>query len=138
MKTTVTPLLKITGAAVLGAALLLSSCSKTRDASVTTTTPSSTNAKTVNATETWNTIKTYSYQQKADALAKANDVAARLEQDAASAKGAAAKRLADARDEVRAAANEVSNATADTWDTTKERMHLALQKADSAYQNAAE
>jgi hypothetical protein len=126
MKTSPYPLLKIIGVTVLGAALLLSACSKTHDASTTSTT-SAPSAMTANAADTWNTIKTYSYQQKAEFAAKANEVAARLERDAASAKGAASKRLADARDDLRTAAAEVGNATANTWDTTKARVGSALQ-----------
>lgn len=137
-------LIKFAGVSIVGATLLFSAaCSKTHDASVsTTTTPAATTdttvAANVNANDTWTSIKGYTYQQKSDFAAKANEVAAKLDRDAAAAKGAAANRLAEARDELRTAANEVSNATADTWDATKDRVGRAMQKADSAYHNAAE
>ena len=139
MKTSATPLLKITGIAILGSALMLTACSRTRDASTTTTTTTSTSSgTTAAATDTWDTIKTYSYDQRSEFATRANEVAARLERDATTAKGASANRLSEARDELRTAASEVSQATSDTWEATKERVGRALQKAESAYQSVAE
>ena len=140
MKTSATTPYRFAGIALIGTALLLSACSKTHDASTSSTTATSTAATgaTVNATDTWDSIKGYSYTQKAEFAAKANEVAARLERDAATAKGNAANRLAEARDDLRTAATEIGTASADTWEATKERVGRALQKAESAYQNAAE
>jgi hypothetical protein len=140
MKTTATPLTKFPALAVLAGALVLSACSRTADetTTTTTTTTSTTDATMASAADTWNSIKTYSYDQKSEFAAKANEVAARLERDAATAKGTASSRLAEARDELRTAATEISNATADTWEATKDRVGRALEKAETAYANAAE
>jgi hypothetical protein len=136
MKTT-TPLKKIAGLTILAGALILSACSKTNDHATTTTT-TSTSGTMAGAADTWNSIKTYSYDQKSEFAAKTAEVTARLESDAATAKGAASSRLAEARDELRTAATEINNATADTWEATKDRVGRALEKAETAYANAAE
>ncbi|HTO03414.1 MAG TPA: hypothetical protein VL069_06920 [Opitutus sp.] len=140
MKTTATPLTKIAGIIVLGSALLLSACSKTQDrATTTTTTTTSTTATTMaDASETWDSIKTYSYDQKSEFVAKANEVAARLEKDTATAKGATSTHLAEARDELRTATAEISEATSANWEAAKERVGKALEKAETAYANVAE
>src|SRR5688500_4053706 len=139
MKTT-TPLKKIAGLTLLAGALVFSACSKTNDhaTTTTTTTTSTTGATMASAADTWNSIKTYSYDQKSEFAAKASEVAARLERDAATAKGATSSRLAEARDELRTAATEINNATADTWEATKDRVGRALEMAETAYANAAE
>jgi hypothetical protein len=137
MKTT-TPLKKIAGLTILASALVLSACSRTDDPATTTTTTMTTDATMADASDTWNSIKTYSYDQRSEFAEETNKVAARLEQDAATAQGAASSRLAEARDELRTAATEINNATADTWEATKDRVGRALEKAETAYANAAE
>lgn len=130
----------VAGIAVLGSALLLSACSRTNDETATTTTTrtTTTDATMADASDTWNTIKTYSYDQRAEFAAKTGEVAARLERDSVSATGASSTRIAEARDELRTAASEITNATADTWNATKDRVGRALEKAETAYANAAE
>lgn len=153
MKTTST-LPRFLSLAALAGVVVLSACSKTRDANAThsasttpsSSTPSSTaatattgsSAMAVNANETWANIKDYSYDKRAEFAAKTDDYAAQLDRDLQNAKGDASKRIAEARDELRTAATEISNATADTWATTKERVGRAWQKAESATQNVAE
>jgi hypothetical protein len=139
MKTTAqSSLKKFAGLAVFASALLLAACSDTRDTSATTTATSATDAKMVDASATWDSIKGYSYDKKTEFAAKAGEVAAKLEADAATATGAASAKLSEARDELRTATTEVATATADTWEATKERVGRALQKAETAYSSAAE
>lgn len=89
-------------------------------------------------TDTWDNVKDYSFERRAELEAKAAAMTARLEQQAVGAEGEKARGLAEARDELRSAVAEVSNATIETWDTTKERVGRAWQKAESAFQHAAE
>jgi len=93
---------------------------------------------TANATDTWDSVKNYSYDQRAEFETKAKAYAAEIDARAAAAKGDAKSRLAQARDDLRNATSELSNATAQTWDATKERVGRAWQEAESAYRNAAE
>lgn len=90
------------------------------------------------ASDTWDSIKEYSYDQKAEFAAKTAEASARIEADALTATGAKSTRLSEARDELRTAAAEITTATAETWAATKDRVGRALQKAESAYSAAAE
>lgn len=139
MKTNKNPLLSVAGIATLGLALLLSACSKTNDANSSAATTSSPNAiSTAGTVDSWDSLKTYSYEQRSEFANRANEYAQNLDRRIQNATGEASTRLAEARDELRTAASEVSNATADTWEATKERVGRAWQKAESAAQNVAE
>lgn len=146
MKKTPTSLVSAAAvAAVLGLSVFVSACSKTNDASSAGTAASSTpgmsdasTAATTAATDSWDNLKNYSYDQRSEFAAKANEFANTLDQRIQNAKGETSTRLAEARDDLRTAANEVSNATQDTWEATKERVGRAWQKAESAAQSVAE
>jgi hypothetical protein len=147
MKKTPTSLVSAaTVAAVLGLSVFVSACSKTNDANSTagtaaSSTPAVSDAGTVAATaatDSWDNLKNYSYDQRSEFAAKANEFANTLDERIQSAKGETSTRLAEARDDLRTAANEVSNATQDTWEATKERVGRAWQKAESAAQSVAE
>ena len=128
------------------AVLLLTACSKSRDAKSTAATITPTDAPTAAATsptslaasDTWDRLKNYTYDQRAEFASKTNDYAAKLDRDLVKVKGAASTRLAEARDDLRNAATDVNNATADTWNAAKDKVGRAWQKAEAAYQNAAE
>lgn len=158
MKTTTTPL-KAIAILTAGAITLLAGCSKSSDRSSTAsrdtaatapaTSPASTGAVADTAAAgsaamsslqnvSWAQLQDLSYDQRNELATKANDYAAKLDRDATSAKGETAKHLADARDNLRSAASEISNATADTWAVTKQRVADAWVKAEAAYQHAAE
>lgn len=154
MKTT-SNLPRFVSLAAFASVVALSACSKTHDANATnsasstpsssttsptagTTATSGSSAMATNANETWENIKDYSYDKRAEFAAKTNDYAAQLDRDLQNAKGDSSKRLAEARDDLRSAATEISNATADTWAATKERVGRAWQKVQSAAQNVAE
>lgn len=151
MKTSST-LIKTTTVLTLGAIVLFSACSKTRDASSTTsstasTPPADTSAPAATASsatagttgvDTWDSVKNFSYDQRSDFIAKTSAYTAELDAKAGAAKGDAKNRLAQARDDLRNAASELNSATAQTWDTAKERVGRAWQQAESAYRNAAE
>jgi hypothetical protein len=107
-------------------------------AGATATTATGSSAMSTTQNVSWDQVKDLSYDQRNELAAKANDYAAKLDRDATSAKGNTAKHLADARDNLRSAAAEISNATSDTWNTTKQHVADAWQKAEAAYQNAAE
>lgn len=146
MKSTTTPLLQFASVIALGAAVLLSACSRTDNTDTTTTsatTPESTaqarmDSAMASATESWDNLKDYSYDRRAEFEVKAQAMAARLDQQATTATGEASRELAEARDELRTAASELSNATAETWESSKERVGRAWQKAEAAFENAAE
>lgn len=138
-------LLKSSLTLAVATTLLLSACSKTRDANSNTaatsasSTPAATaGSMTANAVDTWDSVKNYSYDQRAEFEAKAKAYAAEIDARTAAAKGDAKNRLAQARDDLRNATSELGNATAQTWDATKERVGRAWQQAESAYRNAAE
>ena len=136
------------GVAALGLALLFTGCARDNDTTATTadtdTTPAPVASTSPGATmsaavsNSWEDLKTYSYDQRSDFAERANDYAERLDDRIDDAKGEASTRLAEARDELREAASEVSNATAETWEATKERVGRAWQKAESAAQSIAE
>lgn len=90
------------------------------------------------AAGTWDNIKDYSYNQRAEFAVKTQALADQLDLRTATAKGSASRQLAEVRDELRMAAAEVGNATAETWESTKERAGRAWQKAESQLQNVAE
>jgi hypothetical protein len=166
MKSISTPLLlKAAASTTLVVGLMFSSaCSKTRDANSgsTASTTTSTDASTANATaasstpatttstandaaavrasasDTWDSLKNYSYDQRSEFTQKVTEYANRLDNNLSVAKGSAGAKVTEARDELRTAAAELSNATADTWDATKDRVGRAMQKADSAIRSAAE
>jgi hypothetical protein len=145
MKTNKNPLLTAASVAALSATVLLSACS--RDSNVTDTsaeTASTTESKmkstvdsaTTAMADTWDDLKDYSYEQRSEFATKANNYADQLDRRIQTAGDKASDQLADARDELRAAANDVSNATAETWDATKERVARAWTRAQTAYQAA--
>lgn len=145
MKTNKSPLLALAGIAVLSGTVLLSACSRdsnTADtpadtASATESEMKSTmNAATTAMSDTWDDLKDYSYEQRSEFAAKANNYAEQLDRRIQTAGNEASDELAEARDELRAAANDVSNATADTWDSTKQRVARAWTRAQTAYQAA--
>lgn len=145
MKKTPTSLVSAAAvAAVLGLSVFVSACSKTNDArsgTAASSTPGVSDASTVAATaatDSWDNLKNYSYDQRSEFAAKANEFANALDMRIQTAKGETSTRLAEARDDLRTAANEVSNATQDTWEATKERVGRAWQKAESAAQSVAE
>ena len=146
-------LLKLGGPAILGAALLLCGCTKNRSMSgnsAATNPPASTtsaantgsmattNNNNPSLDATWQEIKGYSYDQRDQFKAKLNDMADQISTEASNAKGKAANQLSDARDNLRSAIAQVDQATSDTWQATKNQVGQAVQKAESAYQNAAE
>lgn len=140
-------LLKLGGPAILGAALLLCGCTKNRDMSGTSTastTPPASAASSATAMNndslntTWQQIKDYSFDQRDQFKAKLNTIADQINSEAANAKGQAGTQLADARDNLRSAISQVDQATSDTWQATKDQIAQAVQKAESAYRNAAE
>ena len=90
------------------------------------------------AADTWDNLKNYSYDQRSEFTQKVTDYSNRLDNSLSVAKGTSAQKVTEARDELRMAASDVSNATADTWDATKDRVGRAMQKADSAIRSAAE
>jgi hypothetical protein len=99
---------------------------------------SSGSSTAMTGTESWDNLKGYSYDQRSDFAAKATEYANRLDTRVATAKGTASTKLTEARDELRSAATQASQATADTWDATKDRVGAAWQKADMAVRSAAE
>lgn len=146
-------LAKLGGPAILGAALLLCGCTKNHSMSGTSAAnnppASSTAAANTGATamtspnnqsldSTWQEIKGYAYDQRDQFKAKLNDMVDQISTEASSAKGQAATQLADARDNLRSSISQVDQATSDTWQSTKDQVGQAVQKAESAYRNAAE
>jgi len=140
MNSTLRPLVLRSGALALGFTVLLSACSKTADDRTAANAPAnpSTSSAVAMAPATWDTLKNSSYEQRTDVAAKANAYADKLDADAKKAKGATADRLAEARDELRTAATEVSNASASTWQAAKDKVGDAWKKAQTASQNVAE
>lgn len=132
-------------------------CSKTRDpnpsantsaqatpaptTSSTTGTPNATAAgitTAVSGVDTWDSLKNYSYEQRAEFANKVNEYGHRIDTNITIAKGNAATRLTEARDQLRTAASELNNATAETWNATKDRVGRAMQSAETALRSAAE
>ena len=142
MKTNQNPLLSAAAVAAVSIGLLLSACSRSDDATTTASTTDSatgaTSTAAVTAPDSWDSLKTASYDQRSEVATKVNNYAQQLDQRIENATGEASTRLAEARDELRTAASEVSNATAETWEATKERIGRAWQKAESATMSVAE
>lgn len=144
MKSNTTPFLRFSAVLAIGAALVLSACSRsdntaTETAATDTTATSPTSSMVANTmTDNWENLQAYSYEQRSEFEARARAMADRLDDRAENASGEAKDAIADARDELRSAAAEISNATADTWEATKERVGRAWQKAESAIEGAAE
>jgi len=147
MKTNHTPLKTAAGVAALGVALLFTACARDNDTAATTAAtdpavPSASTAPGATATaamtDRWQDLQAYSYDRRNEFAEKANDFAERLDDRIQNAQGEASTRLAEARDELREAASAVSNATAETWESTKERVGRAWTKAEAAAQSVAE
>lgn len=139
MKTNHTPLKTAVGVSALGIALLFTACTRDNDTAATTasTDPTLPPATAV-TTDRWQDLQTYSYDRRNEFAEKANEFAERLDDRIQHAQGETSTRLAEARDELREAASAVSNATAETWESTKELVGRAWTKAEAASMSVAE
>jgi uncharacterized phage infection (PIP) family protein YhgE len=144
--------LLLLAAAMSPAALLMTGCSKTENAS-TTMEKVKTDAKEVAAdvkatvSDSWDTIKDYTYEKRADFSASLDRMAAQLDDkarefrakiagapDAASKdRESAIKEYDEARADLKAKLTELGNATADTWADAKEKVAQAWKRVQAAY-----
>jgi hypothetical protein len=140
-------------AATMGpAALLTSSCSKT-DNTATTVEKVKADAKDVAAdikatvTDSWDSIKDYTYEKRADFSAGIDRMAAQFDDktrelkakwagapDAASKdRENAIKEYDEARADLKLRLSELGNASADTWADAKEKVAQAWKRVQVAY-----
>jgi len=134
------------------AALLMSSCSKTSSTS-TTVEKVKADAKEVaadvkaTASDSWDSIKDFTYEKRADFSASIDRMAAQFDDkarelrakvagatDAASKdRESAIKEYDEARADLKSRLSELGNATADTWADAKEKVAQAWKRVQAAY-----
>jgi uncharacterized phage infection (PIP) family protein YhgE len=142
-------------AVVAPAALLISGCSKSTDSSTVVEQVKADTAQAVvdirvDLSNSWNSIKDYTYEKRADFSSGMDRMSDKLDEkaralrsktagasDAASKdREAAIKDYDDARADLKARMTDLGNATADTWSDAKAKTVAAWNRVRAAYDKA--
>jgi UDP-N-acetylglucosamine enolpyruvyl transferase len=129
------------------AALLTSSCAKASGPAQDTA-ASAAGSVQATASDSWNSIKDYTYEKRADfasgldRMAAANDTDVRamnakmkgLPDDAAKARDSANREFADASAQLKTSLADLRASTADTWAAAKDKAAQGWQRVNAAYE----
>jgi hypothetical protein len=132
-------------AAMSSAALMISGCSKSDNAtSPTDQVKADASAVANSVSDSWDSIKDYTYDKRVEFTAsfsrmtgrvddQARDWKAKASSSASADRASAIKDYDDARADLKARLKDLDNATADTWADAKDKVDQAWKHVQSAY-----
>lgn len=129
-------------------AVVIAGCSKSDQQKVGDTVKEAYEDSKAAMARTWDSVKDYTYEKRADFTASAKAASERLdaqvtelranysEAKASASRKAAMAELKNAESDYRAKLAALATATADTWDAAKQNVILAWEKLQAAYYKA--